>query len=102
MMGRRGLRELASRNVETAHRAAAGLAAAGVPSRFGAPFFNEFAVSARDSAAALARAERAGILAGVALDRYWPELGGALLVSVTEMNTQPELERLVGALAGVN
>jgi glycine dehydrogenase subunit 1 len=102
MMGRRGLRELASRNVETAHRAAAALAAAGVPSRFGAPFFNEFVISAKDSEAALARAERAGILAGVALDRYWPELGGALLVSVTEMNTQSELERLAGALAGVN
>ena len=102
MMGRRGLRELASRNVEAAHRAAAALAAAGVPSRFSAPFFNEFVISAKDSEAALARAERAGILAGVALDRYWPELGGALLVSVTEMNTQSELERLAGALAGVN
>jgi glycine dehydrogenase subunit 1 len=102
MMGRRGLRELASRNVELAHRAAAALAAAGVPARFGAPFFNEFVISAKDSEAALARAERAGILAGVALDRYWPELGGALLVSVTEMNTQSEVERLAGALAGVN
>jgi glycine dehydrogenase subunit 1 len=102
MMGRRGLRELASRNVELAHRAAAALAAAGLPSRFAAPFFNEFVISANDSAAALARAERAEILAGVALDRYWPELGGALLVSVTEMNTQSELERLAGALAGVN
>jgi hypothetical protein len=53
----------------------------------------------------LARAERGGILAGVALGDYWPELSGpgsrgALLVSVTEMNTDAEFERLAGALAG--
>ncbi|MGZ3620742.1 MAG: aminomethyl-transferring glycine dehydrogenase subunit GcvPA, partial [Candidatus Binataceae bacterium] len=102
MMGRRGLRELASRNVELAHRAAATLASAGICARFGAPFFNEFVVNAGDAAAALARAERARILAGLALNSYWPELGGALLVSVTEMNTQSEFDRLAGALAGVN
>jgi glycine dehydrogenase subunit 1 len=102
MMGRRGLRELASRNVELAHRAAATLASAGTCARFGAPFFNEFVVNAGDAAAALVRAERAGILAGLALNSYWPELGGALLVSVTEMNTQSEFDRLAGALAGVN
>lgn len=100
MMGGRGLRELASRNVELAHRAADALAAAGMRTRFGSPFFNEFVIGAGDPAVALARAERAGILAGVALDSYWPELGGALLVSVTEMNTQSEFERLAGALAG--
>jgi hypothetical protein len=55
-----------------------------------------------DAAAALARAERAGILGGIALGGYWPELGDALLVSVTEMNTQSEFDRLAGAIAGVS
>lgn len=100
MMGRRGLRDLASRNVELAHRAATALAAAGTRQRFDAPFFNEFVVNAGDVAAVLARAERAGILAGIPLDSYWPELGGAMLISVTEMNTQSEFERLAGALGG--
>jgi glycine dehydrogenase subunit 1 len=100
MMGRRGLRELASRNVELAHSAAAALAASGMRTRFGTPFFNEFVVNAGDPAAALARAERAGILAGVALGSYWPELGDALLISVTEMNSQTEFERLAAVLAG--
>jgi glycine dehydrogenase subunit 1 len=100
MMGRRGLRELASRNVELAHRAAAALADSGTRTCFGAPFFNEFVVNAGDPAVALARAERAGILAGVALGSYWPELGDALLVSVTEMNSQTEFERLASVLAG--
>jgi glycine cleavage system P protein (glycine dehydrogenase) subunit 1 len=102
MMGRRGLRELASRNVELAHRAAAALASAGIGTRFGAPFFNEFVLNTGDAAAALARAERAGILGGIALGAYWPELDDALLVSVTEMNTQSEFERLAGALARDN
>jgi glycine dehydrogenase subunit 1 len=102
MMGRRGLRELASRNVELAHRATAALASAGIQTRFGAPFFNEFVVNAGDVASALARAERAGILGGIALGTYWPELDDALLVSVTEMNTKSEIDRLAGALARDN
>jgi len=100
MMGRRGLRELASRNVELAHRAAAALKASGMPARFGAPFFNEFVANVAGAEAACARAERTGILAGVALGRYWPELSNTLLVSVTEMNTKSEFERLADALAG--
>ncbi len=102
MMGRRGLRELASRNVELAHSAAATLTTAGIRARFGAPFFNEFVMNTGDAAAALARAERAGILGGIALGGYWTELGDALLVSVTELNTQSEFDRLAGAIAGVS
>ncbi|HKA02620.1 MAG TPA: hypothetical protein VKE70_39180, partial [Candidatus Solibacter sp.] len=102
MMGRQGLRELASRNVELAHRAAASLETAGIRARFSAPFFNEFAVETKDARWALARAERAGVLGGMALGDYWSELDGAILVSVTEMNTRSEIERLAGALAGEN
>ena len=102
MMGRQGLRELASRNVELAHRAAAAFETAGISARFSAPFFNEFAVNTKDANEALTRAERAGVLGGIALGDYWPELDGAILVSVTEMNTRSEIERLAGALAGVS
>jgi hypothetical protein len=59
-------------------------------------------VNSGDAAAARARAERAGILGGIALGGYWPELDDALLVSVTEVNSQSEFERLAGSLAGVN
>ena len=102
MMGRQGLRELASRNVELAHRAAAAFETAGISARFSAPFFNEFAVNTKDANEALTRAERAGVLGGIALGDYWPELDGPILVSVTEMNTRSEIERLAGALAGVS
>jgi glycine dehydrogenase subunit 1 len=99
MMGRRGLRELASRNVELAHRAADIIGAARLQAHFDGPYFNEFVIDVDDPAAALERAERAGILGGVNLGRFWPELGASLLISVTEMNSEPEFRLLADVLA---
>jgi len=100
LMGKRGLRELAARNVELAHQAADTLAAAGIRQRFSAPFFNEFVVALPDAQSALAKAEERGVLAGVPLARDYPELGDGLLISVTETNAQADFERLRDALAG--
>jgi len=100
LMGRQGLRELAARNVELAHAAREALAAAGIRRRFSGQCFNEFVVAIDGPEAALAAAERHGILAGLSLSSDYPELGGALLISVTEMNTPAEIERLCGAIAG--
>ena len=49
LMGRRGLRDLAARNVELAHQAAEALEAAGIRRRFTGQFFNEFVVASRES-----------------------------------------------------
>lgn len=100
LMGRRGLRELAARNVELAHEAAAALKAAGVNQRFSGPFFNEFAVMVPDLAAKIEAAELRGMLAGVALSHDYPDLRGCLLISVTEMNSSPEFELLGKVLGG--
>jgi glycine dehydrogenase subunit 1 len=100
LMGRRGLHELAARNVELAHRAADLLAAAGIRQRFNAPFFNEFVVSVPNAEAALAAAERHKVLPGIALLREYPELGDGLLIAVTEMNGAHEFELLRDVLAG--
>ncbi|MGH8013664.1 MAG: aminomethyl-transferring glycine dehydrogenase subunit GcvPA [Candidatus Binataceae bacterium] len=100
VMGRRGLRELAARNVELAHVAHSTLTAAGIQSAFTAPFFNEFVVMPPDLEAALAAAETAGVIAGVPLASRFPELPEALLVSVTEMNSPMEIERLAAVLGG--
>jgi glycine dehydrogenase subunit 1 len=100
LMGRQGLRELAARNVELAHSARGALAAAGIRRRFSGQSFNEFAVAVDAPEAALAAAEQHGILAGLSLSSDYPELGGALLISVTELNTSAEIERLCSVLAG--
>jgi glycine dehydrogenase subunit 1 len=99
LMGRRGLRDLAERNVELAHAAADALAARGIQRRFSGPFFNEFAVSLPHPANALAWAEQRRVLAGVALESQYPELGDSILIAVTEMNRDEELTMLADVLA---
>jgi glycine cleavage system P protein (glycine dehydrogenase) subunit 1 len=94
LMGRRGLRELAARNVELAHEALTELELAGIPRRFTGKFFNEFVVAVPNSAKTLMEAERAGVLAGLPLARDYPEVADGILVTVTEMNNRAELERL--------
>ena len=100
-MGRRGLRELAARNVELTHDALAALAAAGFRRRFRGPSFNEFVLAIDCPEAALAAAEQRGVLAGLLLARDYSELDGALLVSVTEMNTAADVARLCEVLKEV-
>lgn len=65
-----------------------------------APFFNEFAVRVRSgsAASALAHAKRHGIIAGLDLGRFIPELADQLLLAVTERHTRQDLDRLVDVL----
>jgi glycine dehydrogenase subunit 1 len=99
LMGRQGLRELAERNVELAHEAATRLNARGIRTRFTAPFFNEFVAAVRNPEAVLTAGEQSGVLAGVALRDDYPELRDAILISVTEMNSSGDFDRLSQALA---
>jgi glycine dehydrogenase subunit 1 len=99
LLGKRGLRELARLNLARAHRAAARLCAGGRwRPAFTAPFFNEFAIRGAGAAAALARAEATGVLAGVPLGRWYPELDDALLIAVTELHDEAAIERLAMVL----
>jgi glycine cleavage system P protein (glycine dehydrogenase) subunit 1 len=101
LLGRQGLRELAERNVELAHHAAAALERHGLALKFKGLFFNEFAITVNDAARALDAAERRGILAGVALGTDYPELTDSILISVTELNDGNQIDRLAEALAEV-
>ena len=99
--GKSGLRALAERNLAKAEYAKARLRAAGLILPFAAPSFNEFVVQLREPAAAvLARARAQGIVAGLELAKYAPELGDALLVCVTETASRESIDRLASALAG--
>src|SRR5262249_24560432 len=86
LLGRRGLRELAERNVELAHEAAERLSAGGLPRLFTGQFFNEFVIRVGDPTVAMEAAERKQVLAGIPLHNDYPELAGGVLVAVTEMN----------------
>ena len=99
MLGRRGLQQLAAKNFAAAHRAAALLESVGVSRVFTGPFFNEFAVRVPDAAARWARIARDdGLVAGVPLARWYPELDDALLICVTEVHGDRQVARLVDAL----
>lgn len=99
LYGKRGLRQLAHLNLDRAHRAARALTAGGRwQPAFDGPFFNEFAVRGRGAAAALDAARDAGVLAGVPLGQWYPELDDALLVAVTEVHDQAAIERLAKEL----
>ena len=68
--------------------------------RFDAPFFHEFVLQCPESADAIAlRLEEKGILAGVPLGRWYPDLSDCLLVAVTEKRTREDIDRFAAALA---
>ena len=99
--GRRGLRELAARNVELAHQAATLLAAAGIRPRFSGSFFNEFVVATAAPGGAIAHGMNNKVIAGVALDRDYPELPDGLLIAVTELNQPDDFVKLRDTLVAV-
>ncbi len=100
LLGKQGLYNLGRLNLARAHRAQRRLCERTWKPRFAAPFFNEFAISGADTAAALRRAREAGIIAGVELGRWYPELDGALLLAVTEQHGDADVDRLAEVLRG--
>lgn len=101
LLGRKGLREVASQCLQKASYLRAKLAATGkVEFPFAAPVYNEFTVRtkrpARELLAALAGE---GILGGVALDTWYPDRPNDYIAAVTEMNTAADMDRYAAALA---
>jgi glycine dehydrogenase subunit 1 len=101
--GKLGLPELARLNLDKAHYAFGAIldagTAAGVRGRFGGPFFNEFVVGGLGDADVVhARLLGEGILAGVPLGRFYPELRDCLLLCVTEVNARSNIEALAAGL----
>lgn len=100
LMGKSGLRRLAEVNLARAHEAQRKLAEqARCELAFGAPFFNEFVIRVKHPEAVLARCAEQRIVAGVALEKWYPELRDHLLLCVTDMNEPEEVESLVRAVA---
>lgn len=69
---------------------------------YDSPFFNEFVLTCPIPAVDVVdRLMEHGILAGVRLDRFFPEQENKLLVAVTEKRTRAELDAFVEALAEI-
>ena len=100
-VGAHGLRSIAAANMARARELrAAVLTVPGMRASGDAPFFNEFVVQTPLPAALLAeRMVRRGILAGVDLSRWYPDMPNALLLCATELTTADDIARFAGALA---
>jgi len=103
LMGKQGLRALAERNVKKSHYALDLLKqTSSCQQQFSAPFFNEFVVKAPHAQAVWQRLKEQGLIAGLLLEDWYPELKDCLLLCVTEMHTRAEIEKLAQALgAGI-
>jgi glycine dehydrogenase subunit 1 len=92
--GKEGLRELAQQNLSKAH-----YLAGKVPLRFRGPFFNEFVAKTNGRTPAEVNEELLGkkIIGGLALDRFYPELRGSVLLCCTEMIRREQMDAVAEA-----
>lgn len=101
-LGKKGLRELAVMNLskaEYAKKAASQMEGCRVA--FSSPTFNEFVLEIDgDPEKILERMKEEGILGGLPMRNFYPELDHHLLITVTEMNTREEIDRWAEALEG--
>ncbi len=100
-LGKGGMRRLAESNVARAHETKDRLVReAKLVLTFEVPFFNEFVVTVKGLTEVLQRFDSKGIVPGIPLKPWYPELEESLLVCVTEMNGREEIDRLVETFTG--
>lgn len=103
-LGREGLRELALQNIQKANYAKDLISRVkGVKSKFQGKIFNEFVC---EFPAGWPKVEKHlkenGVLGGVSLERFYPELKNCALFCVTEVHTKDDIDRLAGLLGEVS
>ncbi len=101
--GKQGLRELAEQNLAKAAYLRKALLDAGAATKFdGTPRFHEFVLTGAASASAMnARLLEKQIVGGLALAKWYPELGeGATLWCATEMTTKAQMDAAAAVIAG--
>jgi glycine dehydrogenase subunit 1 len=98
--GKEGLRELAEQNLAKATYLRDTLTKAGAKPLFSAPSFNEFAVALPASAASVnAKLLKNEIVGGLALNKWYPELGdSATLWCATELTTKTDIDAAAQAV----
>jgi glycine dehydrogenase subunit 1 len=99
-LGKTGLRDVAAHNLaRTAELRDAVTAIDGVHLRFTAPSFNEIVVRVPGPASEmLALLQTRGIIGGLDLGRFYPELADCILMNATELTTSAQITQLAAAL----
>jgi len=97
-LGKVGLRKVGELCLQKAHYLVDELIKAGFEIKFNAPFYNEFVVKVDSAKKVNSELLNGGIVGGLELGKYYPELGDCLLFCVTELNKREEIDRLVEVL----
>ena len=102
-MGPQGLKQVANISLQRAHYLADKLTAIdGLKLAFDAPYFNEFVLLTPGTAVeVLAELEKQGILGGIAVSTFKPEMPNAILIATTELTTPSDIEKYVTAMTAV-
>jgi glycine dehydrogenase subunit 1 len=103
LLGKQGLRDMSSQNLAKSHYAFDQLRQIpGVRAPFTAPFFNEFVLQTKIPADVLQQKLIAqGIVGGLPLKKWHPELENASLWCITETKTKADIDLLAKALREV-
>ncbi|SFA41996.1 glycine dehydrogenase subunit 1 [Anoxybacillus pushchinoensis] len=98
-LGKRGVKEMATMNIQKAHYAKEAFVNAGFHVVFSGPFFNEFVVRLSKPVAEVnKKLLEKGIIGGYDLGRDYAELQHCMLIAVTELRTKEEIDMLVKEL----
>ena len=99
-LGATGLRDVAAHNLaRTAELRTAVCAVEGVTLRFDAPAFNEIVVRVPlPAAVVLSELQARGVIGGLDLGRFYPELADCILMNATELTTGAQIALLTQAL----
>lgn len=103
-LGKTGLRDVAAHNIMQTNALRTALEAIdGVAIAFEAPAFNEIVVRVPDRAASVLAALRdRGIVGGLDLGRFYPDLADCILMAATELTTAAHIAKLAQALMEVS
>lgn len=99
-LGKQGLRELAWQNAQKAHYALKRLSGIkGVKRKFNGVTFNEFVLEFSKSWTDIDEfLRKKGIIGGLSLGNYYPQLNNCALFCVTEMHKKEDIDKLVDSL----
>ena len=94
--GKQGFRDLALQNLAKAHYAGERFRQAGASLRFSGPYFNELVVRGTGNRSEFSeRLWKEGIIGGLELGRFYPDLAGDQLFCFTETATREKIDKLV-------
>lgn len=99
-LGKNGIRKVAESTVRNTQYALSQLTKVGAKVKFAGRVFGEFTLQlpGKDAAAVRDRLLEQGILAGLPLGAYYPDLADCLLVAVTEVRTREEIDTFAARL----